>query len=151
MGVRDVFDNGILRVQVPPGWKLFYGIDSQGNPSPKKLHIYKNAQEEADILTHAGITVCFFDRQDTYCSPKFFYDNVKDIEAFPLGAYTWQGYTCTSFGYPYTMLEAEDKGCVFQVMILMKNGEREISLHDADVKIILESLTQANEQGGILL
>ena len=56
----------------------------------------------------------------------------------------WYGYTCTSMGYPYTMLEAKDDGCVFQVMILMKNGEQEISLDDADVKIILESLTQIN-------
>ena len=42
------------------------------------------------------------------------------------------------------MLEAKQDGYVFQVMILMKNGEHEISLDDADVKIILESLTQTN-------
>lgn len=144
MGVSGWFDNGILRVLVPSGWKLFYGIDSECRTTQKKVHIFKEAKLETDIFTHAGITICFFGKQDYYLSPKFFYDNVVDMEPFNLGAYTWNGYTCTSLGYPYTMLEAKQDGCVFQVMILMKNGEHEISLDDADVKIILESLTQTN-------
>ena len=142
--MSEWFDNGILRVLVPSGWELFYGIDSECRTTQKKVHICKDAKLETDIFTHAGITICFFDRQDYYLSPKFIYDNVTDMEAFTLGAYTWNGYTCTSLGYPYTMLEAKQDGCVFQVMILMKNGEHEISLDDADVKIILESLTQTN-------
>ena len=136
------FDNGIFRVLVPSGWELFYGIDSECRTTQKKVHIFKGAKLETDIFTHAGITICFFDRQDYYLSPKFIYDNVEDMEGFTLGAYTWNGYTCTSLGYPYTMLEAKHDGCVFQVMILMKNGEHEISLDDIDVKIILESLIQ---------
>lgn len=142
--MSEWFDNGILRVLVPSSWELFYGIDSECRTTQKKVHICKDAKLETDIFTHAGITICFFDRQDYYLSPKFIYDNVTDMEAFTLGAYTWNGYTCTSLGYPYTMLEAKQDGCVFQVMILMKNGEHEISLDDADVKIILESLTQTN-------
>ena len=138
------FDNGILRVQVPSGWGLFYGIDSDGKITPKKVHVYKDAKIETDIFTHAGITICFFDRQDSYLSPKFFYDNVVDMKPFNLGSYTWDGYTCTSLGYPYTMLEAKHDGCVFQVMILMENGEHKLSLDDADVISVLESLTQTN-------
>ncbi len=138
------FDNGIFRVRVPSGWELFYGIDSECRTTQKKVHIYKDAKLETDIFTHVGITICFFDRQDNYLSPKFFYDNVVDMEPFHLGAYTWNGYTCTSFGYPYTMLEAKHDGCTFQVMILMKNGEYEISLEDADVQTILTSFTQTN-------
>ena len=144
--MSEWFDNGIFRVIVPSGWELFYGIDSEGKVTQKKVHIYKDAKLETDIFTHVGITICFFDRQDYYLSPKFFYGNVADIEAFALGTYTWNGYTCTSFDYPYTMLEAKHDGCVFQVMILMKNGEHEISLDDAGVKTILESLTYANSK-----
>lgn len=113
MGVSKWFDNGILRVLVPSGWELFYGIDSECRKTQKKVHIYKDAKRETDIFTHAGITICFFDRQDYYLSPKFIYDNVADMEAFTLGAYTWNGYTCSSLGYPYTMLEAKRDGCVF--------------------------------------
>ena len=142
--MREWFDNGIFRVMVPSGWGVFCGIDSEGRTTQKKIHIFKEAKLETDIFTHAGITICFFDREDYYLSPKFFYDNVADMEAFTLGAYTWDGYTCTSCGYPYTMLEAKHNECTFQVMILMKNGEHEISLDEEDVKIILESLTQIN-------
>lgn len=66
------------------------------------------------------------------------------MEEFTLGAYTWNRYTCTGFVYSYTMPEEKHDGCVFRVMILIKNDEHEISLEDADVKIILESLSQTN-------
>lgn len=138
------FECGFFRVRVPAGWLAFYGIDSEGQKSEKKVHIFKDAEAETDIFTHAGITICFFGKEDLYVSPKFFYDNVVDLEPFPLGGYTWQGYTCTSFGYPYTMLETHWDDCVFQVMILTKNGEYEISPEDDDVKAILESLTHIN-------
>jgi len=137
----DMFDSGYFRIIVPIGWMAFYGIDSECRTTKKKVHICKGAKLETDIFTHAGITICFFDRQDYYLSPKFIYDNVTDMEAFTLGAYTWNGYTCTSLGYPYTMLEAKHDGCVFQVMILMKNGEHEVSLNDADVRSIIESIS----------
>ncbi|MBQ8523338.1 MAG: hypothetical protein IJ457_01800 [Clostridia bacterium] len=139
MGI-DLFDSGCIRVAVPEGWMAFCGIDSECRTTPKKVHIFKDAKLETDIFTHSGITVCFFDSDDIYVSPKFIYDNVEDMEAFTLGAYTWNGYTCTSLGYPYTMLEATHNGCVFQVMLLMKNGEHEISLYDADVRAVIESI-----------
>lgn len=137
----DLFDSGYFQIIVPAGWMAFFGIDSECRTTQKKVHICKDAKLETDIFTHAGITICFFDRQDYYLSPKFIYDNVEDIEAFSLGAYTWNGYTCTGLGYPYTMLEAKHDGCVFQVMILMKNGEHEVSLNDADVRSIIESIS----------
>lgn len=138
--MSERFDNGLFRVLVPTGWALFHGIDSDCKVTPKKVHIVKDAARETDIFTHAGITVCFFDRQDTYLSPKFFYDDTADLEAFTLGSHTWNGYTCTGCGYPYTMLETDEDDCVFQVMILTKNGEHAIALRDADVQSILESL-----------
>ena len=137
----DLFDSGYFRIIVPAGWMAFFGIDSECRTTQKKVHIFKDAKLETDIFTHAGITICFFNRQDYYLSPKFIYDNVEDMEAFTLGAYTWNGYTCTGLGYPYTMLEAKHDGCVFQVMILMKNGEHEVSLNDADVRSIIESIS----------
>lgn len=142
-GMRiDLFDSGYFSVIVPEGWKAFCGIDSECRTTQKKVHIFKDAKLETDIFTHVGITVCFFGKEDYYLSPKLFYDNVADIEPFTLGAYTWNGYTCTSLGYPYTMLEARVDGCVFQVMLLMKNGEYEIAFEDEDVQTVLESLTR---------
>lgn len=137
----DLFDSGHFRVVVPSGWIAFLGIDSECRITEKKVHICKDAKSETDLFTHASVTICFYGRDDCYISPKFIYDNVVDLEEFTLGAYMWNGYTCTSLGYPYTMLEATHDGCVFHVMILMKNGEYEISLNDADVRSIIESIS----------
>ncbi|MBE6613272.1 MAG: hypothetical protein E7632_12360 [Ruminococcaceae bacterium] len=141
----DLFDSGCFRTIVPDGWMAFCGIDSECRETPKKVHIFKDAKLQTDIFTHVGVTICFFGQKDYYLSPKFFYDNIVDMEPFTLGAYTWSGYTCTSIDYPYTMLEGRQDGCVFQVMILMKNGDYEISLADADVQAILAGLTQTGE------
>lgn len=140
----DLFDGGHFVIVVPPAWKAFSGIDSEGRTTSKKVHIFKDIQIETDIFTHVGLTICFFGKDDYYISPKGFYDNVVDIEPFTLGTYTWTGYTCDSFGAPYTMLETEKNGCVFQVMLLTKNGEHEISLNDPEVVDILKSLTPIN-------
>lgn len=146
----EFFDNGVLLVFVPFGWKLFCGSDSGGKVTSKKLHIYKGAQTEMDIFTKAGITICFYGKNEIYISTRSFYDNVCEIESFELRGNLWKGYTCTSLGYPYTMLESTHDGATFQVMILMKNGECEISLDDADVIKILESLATSCFEEGVL-
>ena len=45
-GLRDtmkaeIFSNEFLQVIVPDNWKLFLGIDAEGNAIHKKLHILK--------------------------------------------------------------------------------------------------------------
>ena len=139
----SIFNSGRFSVTVPDGWLAFCGTDSGGKATQKKIHIYKGITLQTDIFTHAGITVCFFGKEDYYLSPKSFYDNIVDMEPISIGSYTWNGYTCTSLGYPYTMLDTKQDGYIFQVMILMKNREHEISLDDEDVKLIIGSLTVA--------
>jgi len=138
-----IFDSGRFCVTVPDGWMAFCGTDSGGKITPKKVHIYKGISLQTDIFTYAGITVCFFGKEDYYLSPRHFYENIVDMEPLPLGPYTWNGYTCTSLGYPYIMLDTEKDGYIFQVMILMKNGEHGISLDDTDVRLIIGNLTVA--------
>ena len=138
-----IFDSGRFCVTVPDGWMAFCGTDSGGKITPKKVHIYKGISLQTDIFTHAGITVCFFGKEDYYLSPRHFYENIVDMEPLLIGPYTWNAYTCTSLGYPYIMLDTEKDGYIFQVMILMKNGEHEISLDDTDVRLIIGNLTVA--------
>ncbi|MBQ2863181.1 MAG: hypothetical protein IJE84_03310 [Clostridia bacterium] len=138
---EEYYDDGVIRVVVPDGWKLFCASDRERKSGMSKLHIYKNAQVASDIFTRAGITVCFFARDHIYLSPKRFYDNVEDIEPLLVGEREWSGYTCTSFGYPYLMLDSTEDGCVLQVMILLRNGEHQISIDDTDVEAILGSLS----------
>ena len=64
----DLFDSGYFRIAVPSGWMAFCGIDSECRTTPKKVHIFKGASLETDIFTHAGITICFFGKEDNYLS-----------------------------------------------------------------------------------
>ncbi len=139
----EIYNNSVICAAVPEGWKAFEAIDSGGNLTLKKFHVYKNAETPMDIFRKAGITVCYFAKGDIYLSPRSFYDNVEDIEPFELGEHLWQGYTCTSLGYPYTMLESHCDGVVFQVMILTENNGEKIALEDPDVTEILESIDEA--------
>lgn len=136
-----IFDSGIIRVPVPDGWQSFIGADSEGRETPKKVLVYKNVGAPLEIFKRVGITICYFGKGELYFSPRFFYDNVRDIEPFELGGRTWQGYTCMSLGYPYTMLESYGDGTVFQVMVLMENGDDKISLDDRDVRQIIENIS----------
>ena len=77
--MSEWFENGILRVLVPSGWKLFYGIDSEGKASPRNLHIFKGAQTELDVFSKAGITVFYHGKDEIYISIKDFYENEELI------------------------------------------------------------------------
>ena len=125
---------------MPDGWQHFAGADSEGKETPFKLLVYKNVLSPVDIFAKCGITLIFTPADRFYLSPKFFYDNVEDIEPLTIGRYQWTGYTCTSLGYPYIMLESKTEKGVLQGMILLKNGDNEISFDDVDVRAILESV-----------
>ena len=65
----------------------FLGIDSEGNTSPKKLHIFKDVSSEIEIFTHTGITVCYYEDASLGFLIKEFYDDIIDIPPFELGNY----------------------------------------------------------------
>ena len=104
------------------------------------MHIYKNIELNTDVFRKAGITICYYGEDKIYLQARDFYDDVKDIEPFEMGRYMWSGYTCTSMGYPYIMLEAYEDKAVFQVMLLLENNGERISLDDPDVCMIIESI-----------
>ena len=52
-----IYTNGVIRVCVPSGWKLFKGIDSGGKETSDKVHIYKNIDLKTDLFRKAGITI----------------------------------------------------------------------------------------------
>ena len=143
---EEVFSNEYLQVRVPEAWKVFYGIDAEGNATPKKLHVYKNAETEFDIFHKAGITICYYEDAKQYCLIKAIYEDVKDIEPFTLGKYCWSGFSCKSFGYPYIMLETNEKTDRVLVMLLLENEENKISFSDGDVQAIMESIVAGRRE-----
>ena len=143
---NETFKNSLLSLSVPDGWKVFDTTDIDGNKTDKKIFVYKNAEDPLHIFSRAGITLCYFSKRDIYLSPKRFYENVEDIAPLELGNYLWEGYTCTSVGYPYTMLEAHKDGTVLQLMMLMENNGERISLSDPDVREMIGSIKSLGEE-----
>ena len=142
----EVFRNEFLQVIVPDNWKAFLGIDAEGKTTQKKLHIYKNAESELDIFHKAGITICYYEDAGQYLLIKDLYDDINDIPSFELGNYCWSGYTCRSFGYPYIMLETNEKTDRVLLMILTENGENKISFSDSDVQEIIKSIVAGRRE-----
>ncbi|MBP3352152.1 MAG: hypothetical protein J6L65_07115 [Lachnospiraceae bacterium] len=142
----EVFSNEFLQVIVPENWKAFLGIDAEGKTTQKKLHIYKNAENELDIFHKAGITICYYEDAGQYLLIKDLYDDINDIPSFELGNYCWSGYTCRSFGYPYIMLESSEKTDRVLLMILTENGENKISFSDSDVQEIIKSIVAGKRE-----
>ena len=142
----EVFSNEFLQVIVPENWKAFLGIDAEGKTTQKKLHIYKNAENELDIFHKAGITICYYEDAGQYLLIKDLYDDINDIPSFELGNYCWSGYTCKSFGYPYIMLESSEKTDRVLLMILTENGENKISFSDSDVQEIIKSIVAGKRE-----
>jgi len=134
------YDNGVLSVFVPNGWKAFRGVDSEGHETPKKVLVYRGIEAQTDIFTHAGVYICFYGAEDSYFTTRDFYSDVREIEPFTLGRHRWNGYTCTSLGYPYLMLESDGAPYALLLMLLLENGEHRISFDEPDVQRIIESI-----------
>ncbi len=128
------YSDGVLRLQVPERWQAVAGT------SPGKVHVYKDLEAPEQVFSRAGITVCVHPNKNWYHSSRGFYDNVVDIAPLEIGTRNWQGYNCTSLGYPYTMLETEDGAAMLQVMVLLRNGEYAISMEDPDVLAVIANL-----------
>lgn len=135
------YDNGTLKLELPDRWQVFGSTDVEGKENPERIYVYKDVDAPFEIFSRAGITVSYYGDEDYYLPTRGFYDNVRDIEPIELGGRVWQGYTCLSLGYPYVMLEHFWGERVLFLMVLLKNGEYEISMDDDDVRSIIGSIS----------
>ena len=73
---------------------------------------------------------------------KSFYEKVKDQDPLKLDNYEWKCFTGQQFDgdFEYAVLEAIDGDASIQVNVILKNGDKTISLDDKDVKEIIESI-----------
>mgnify|MGYP001054167195 FL=1 len=142
----ETFDAGNISALAPKGWKAFPVSDLfdeyEGDNNPNSMQICKDGDDEWDLLSKPYVMITYYGPEASFYSSKDWYDNVEDIESFTLGNYTWEGYTCTSLDYPYTILETIDGDIAIQVDILEKSSDKlEIALEDVDVQAIIASIT----------
>lgn len=134
------FDVGEFKVTVPGGWKEFplTDISGEGN-DPNSIDIYKG---DSMFGGFPYIRIDYYGPSTTMMAlmPEL-YENVEEIAEFELGGYTWSGFKCTSFDMPLINLQTAAGDHEFQLALWYEQDNGTISLEDADVKALIESLT----------
>ena len=158
-GSGETYDAGNVSCAVPDGWKVFTSEElfnsstddsdedsasDEDSEDPNSIYIYKDAKETTDILKSNGITILYSDDKTmgSIDDMKSFYEKVKDREPLKLDNYEWNCFTGQQFNgdYEYAVLEAIDGDASIQVNVVLKNGDKTISLDDKDVKEIIGSI-----------
>ncbi len=140
-----VVDTGEIKAVVPEGWTGLQVHDMFSDDpeakDPEQLQIIKGGTTAEDAWKCNFIQVYYSAPGKELASAKDFYEDAKDIEPFEKGGYSWTGYTCSSMGYEYTIIEGKKGEESLQLSILTKNGEQTISFDDTDVQFIIENIT----------
>ncbi|MBE6642725.1 MAG: hypothetical protein E7615_03630 [Ruminococcaceae bacterium] len=136
------FDAGNVSVSVPSGWKAFPVTDIWAEPAandPNKIMVIKGGESDADVFTKPYVNILYYKDVEMMLSldeMKEFYEETEDIESFTAGDINWNGFINKATNA--IILISDDQK--FQVDIFAETYNGNISLEDADVKIILESI-----------
>jgi len=141
----EVFDAGEVKALVPAGWKAFpvedFWSDEEGVMDPTVIRIIKGGESDMDLFTHPYIQINYYGPDTTLWEPDMeFYDNGVELEPLTTGSHTWQGFTAESIGTPIAMLWTEEGDIQYQVSVTLEGSAGKITLEDADVLAILESI-----------
>ena len=138
-----VEDTGLFSVFVPEGWLGVSSINVVDDYyGPTVFTIYKCVEDESDARSTPFVIVNYMGVNTTLLSPRSSYESVEDLNDMTFGNYTYTVYTGISLGHPYTILEAQGDHSDFLISICMENENGvSISLNDADVQEILDSIT----------
>ena len=131
-------------VFVPSGWKAFTftpkgrttGIDQ------RKVAVYKGG----DQSNSPGLTILYYRPDQSISTDTENFEEKEEIDPLKLDNYTWEGFFYTQSKLPYIQLKAESaEGHKFQVTILLEKNGAQISIDDADVQAMLESIKPAGK------
>jgi hypothetical protein len=142
----EVFDAGNVSALVPKGWAAFpvadMWSDEEDAMDPDQVQICKGAESEWDLFSKPYIAIVYYGADTDLMAPdSSWYDEAKDIDDIKLSNLTWKGFTAVSFDMPMAILWADDgAGNEYQATIYLETSDAEISLEDADVLAILESI-----------
>ena len=144
----ELFDAGNVQVRVPEGWKAFPVMDlfadEPNTTDPDAITICKGGQTDLDLFSKPYIRVDFYGPDlEMMGGLKDFYDQTEDLEPIQLGSHNWQGFTTTDYGL-MAVLVSEEGDLQFQVSIYLEASDGKISLEDADVRYILETIAASN-------
>ena len=141
----ETYNAGNVSAFVPEGWKAFPVPDVFAEDTtamnPNALRICKGGETDMDIFRKPYVQIDYYGEDRTLATPsKDFYDNGVDITPITYGELTWNGFTAESSGTSIAILWAEKGDIQYQLSFFLGASEGTISLDDADVKAIIESV-----------
>lgn len=142
----EVINAGTVSALCPEGWKSF-GMkdlfsDDENAIVPNKLEFRKGSKSEEDHYKKPGFTISYYDASETFYElDKDSYTEVEEIEATEIGGKTWEGFSGVDGGYRYTNVwTGTSESDEFLITFMMDYGGEKISLDDAAVHAIIESI-----------
>ncbi len=143
----ETYNVGDFSIYVPGGWKALPVADVFAEEAdavdPTVIQICKGGESDLDIYTKPYIRLSYFGPDIEMYKDKSFYEDVKDLEPVVAGNYTWEAFSCTSFGYAMTILWTADGDHEYQAVVYTDQQDGTISVADADVLEILKSMVPA--------
>lgn len=145
----ETYDAGNVSALVPDGWKAFPVTDMWSDDAnatdPDQLNIVKGGETEFDMLSKPYIQIVHYEPGSMMVPSKDYYDSAADVEPITTGDLTWEGFSAvgmleSSFIIMWT---TNADGHQFQINIYDKTSEGTITLNDADVQAILESIVNS--------
>jgi len=145
----ETFNVGAFNVYVPGGWKAFPVADLFAEEAdavdPTVIEICKGGEVHTDIYSKPYVRLSYYDPDTIMGRDKSFYEDVKDLDPVVAGNFTWEAFSCTSFGYAMTILwmadgDHEYQAHEYQAIVYTDQEDGSISVTDADVLEILASV-----------
>lgn len=140
------YDVGEFSVTVPAGWMLIPVMDVFGKvpnaPKTNSVKLCKGVVSPFDIMTKPSMEIIFYGDTKGIMPPKSIYKDAVKLDSFMTGEHVWGGFSASALMGKRLVLLWEDTGVLqYQVNMWVEGEDSSISLHDADVIKILESIT----------
>jgi len=137
---------GEFSVVVPNGWMAIPVVNMFGQnsnkPKTNSIKLCKDAVSPFDIMTKPSMEIIFYGNTKGIMPPKSIYKDVVELDSFFTGDHVWGGFSASALMGKKLVLLWEDTGAFqYQVNMWTEGEDSSVSLQDADVIKILESIT----------
>lgn len=141
----EIYDTGDFSALVPTGWLAIPSTDvfaeEEGALDATAISICKDGESDLDLFYKPYVRFDYYDPYTEMMKPSSeWYENVEDIEPFTTGTHTWSGFKAEDDYGKMAVLWAEEGDYQYQATVWLEVSGNTITLEDADVLAILESV-----------
>lgn len=138
---EKTYDVGQFSVFIPAGWKEIT-FESFDDPASFRTDCVCVCKGGRSLHSDPYVQVNYYGPSITMMSVyKGVYKDVRDVEEFTAGNFTWKVFFASSFGKPFILLQTNAGTNEFQITIWNEQDNGSITLEDDDVQAIINSLT----------